>query len=406
MSLVLEVGWLGLTPWERLSKAADHWGDPESANVLVVFLSIALVVLLVLFSLASIQRGRQGRKRTLGSFEEYAGEKGLSIRERDLLAVVAEKAGLKRPESVFEMRSAFDRGTAAVIEEACGSGRTTEDIEQLKIQTTFLGDKLGFSGNGRGGGESSERRNRVSTRDIPAGKSLYIHRQKSPGQAGIEATVARKSDAELAVKPSEPVNVVFGQTWCVRYYSGSSVWEFDTTIVSYDGDTLVFRHSEDVRFVNRRRFLRVSVRLRAFIARFPFRACGDAGEGVDSDGALGRHWAPPRFVPGIVTEMAGPGLRIESSLEAKTGERVLVVLNLCEHSLEGSEAGEAQGLRVMESTGEVKYVKAAERGFSIAVELTGLDESEVDELVRATNAASLQSSERREKVAFALGNGV
>ncbi|GAH58006.1 unnamed protein product, partial [marine sediment metagenome] len=53
----------------------------------------------------------------------------------------------------------------------------------------------------------------------------------------IASTVVRNSDTELAVALSQAVTIVFGETWCVRYYSGASVWEFDTTVLSYDGDT-------------------------------------------------------------------------------------------------------------------------------------------------------------------------
>jgi hypothetical protein len=42
--------------------------------------------------------------------------------------------------------------------------------------------------------------------------------------------------------------------------------------------------------------------------------------------------------------------------------------------------------------GEVRHIKAVKNGLSIAVELTGLSDSDVNELIRRTNAASLQAS--------------
>jgi len=39
----------------------------------------------------------------------------------------------------------------------------------------------------------------------------------------------------------------------------------------------------------------------------------------------------------------------------------------------------------------VRHAEAAQNGFSIAVELTGLSEANLSELVRATNAASLKA---------------
>ena len=48
--------------------------------------------------------------------------------------------------------------------------------------------------------------------------------------------------------------------------------------------------------------------------------------------------------------------------------------------------------KVIEDMGEVRHTKAIKNGLSIAVELMGLSDSDVNELIRATNAASLQAS--------------
>ena len=406
MSFVLEAAWLALTPFERWSAIRSRLGGgSQSGRWMVVVCVVVLVVLLALFSLATMRRGRKARKMTRKSFEEYAGQRGLSVRERQLLAIVAGKAGLKRPESVFTIGSAFGIGAARMIEDMGEGEHADEAREQLKTEIAFLREKLGFAGNSPASGGPVEKVRKVTTRHIPVGKRLYVTRRKSPANSDIESTVARNNDTELAVTLSQTVNVVFGEMWCVRYYSEASVWEFDTTVVSYDGDTLVLNHSDDIRFVNRRRFLRVSVRLPAFVARFPFMTGGDRGDGIDMNQTSGRTWAPPEFVPAAITEMAGSGLRVESALEVEVGERLLVVLNLAEQSGEGLDLAEATGPKVVESIGEVRYIKAIERGFSIAVELTGLDDFEEDELIRATNAALLQASGRTEELALAAGQG-
>src|SRR3990172_9578630 len=168
------------------------------------------------------------------------------------------------------------------------------------------------------------------------------------------------------------------------------------------------------RFVNRRRFLRVSVSLRAFVARFPFmrtfEAAGDdKGDGADLPDASGKTCAPPSFVPAVVTEMAGPGLRIESPLDVEAGERILVVFGLGEQGNKESSRGDADHGKsrpvILEGVGEVRHVKAIESGLSIAVELTGLDDSDVDELIRATNAACLRAGEKREASPVPVGQG-
>jgi hypothetical protein len=396
ISLVLDGAFVALTPLERLSAARKLTGNFTPEHWMIFVCIAALILLVGLFLWVSFNRARQERKSTGRSFIEYARQRGLSNRECQLLAIVANRAGLKRPESIFTMGSAFGIGAARVLEEGIGGERTDGDSELLKTEISFLREKLGFGKQPSAMGESAGGPKVLSSRQIPAGKKLYVTRRKARASTDIEATVKRNSEAELAVTLTTPVKVIFGETWCVRYYSGASVWEFDTTVISYDGDTLVLNHSNNVRFVNRRRFLRVETRLRCFVAHFPFARvfAGTGGAGAD-DGRTGRDmagtssdkWGPPEFVAGVVTELAGPGLRIESALAVDVGERVLVVFSLDE---EGADLMRA--VRVVEDVGEVRHIRAAGNGFSIAVELTSLKDSDVDELICATNAASLRAS--------------
>ncbi len=414
ISFVLEGVWLALTPWERWS-AARTFNNSSSGRWLIIVCIAVLVVLVVLFWWVSMRRVKKERKGTGKSFEEYARQRGLSHRERQLLAIVAEKAGLKRPESVFTMGSAFGLGAARVMEEGIGGEHTDKESDQLRTEISFLREKLGFGQKHSSSGKVSSGLSKVTTRQIPVGKKLYVTRRKARANVDIESTVVRNSDTELAVALSQAVKIVFGEMWCVRYYSGASVWEFDTTVLSYDGDTLVLNHSDSVRFVNRRRFLRVPVCLRAFVTWFPFmspfdEAVAGGRDRTDLAEASAETWAPPRFVPAVVTEIAGPGLRIESPLEVKTGERILVVFCLDEEGSEelgrgGAEGGVARPM-IAEDIGEVRHVKAIEGGSSIAVELTGLGDSDVDALIRATNAASLRVSGRGKETPAPVGQGV
>jgi hypothetical protein len=188
----------------------------------------------------------------------------------------------------------------------------------------------------------------------------------------------------------------------VHYYFGASVWEFDTSVVSYDGDILILNHSDSVRFINRRRFLRVPVNMPAFIAPFPFEMTtarsdsrSEEQKPQPSSSDVSRSvWGPPEFVSAIVTELAGPGLRVETALEVNVGDRVLMVFRLDAEGDSDShrqESGGAATLRVVQDIGEVRHVKGIEKGLSVAVELVGLSDQDVDELVRATNAASLKA---------------
>jgi hypothetical protein len=216
-----------------------------------------------------------------------------------------------------------------------------------------------------------------------------------------------------------PVESKLGEFWRARYYFGVSVWEFDTSVVRCNGDILVLNHSDDMRFISRRRFLRVRVNKPAFIARFPFSrtlrpnsVSSNKGLAVKqgSANASGNIWGPPEFIPATVTELGGPGLLIEAPLEAKAGDRILVIVNLSETidarpsnagfrlkpAVGGSISDTRRESRIVEDIGEVRHTKAIQDGFSIAVELTGLSDSNVSELIRATNAASIRTNVNRQ----------
>lgn len=399
---VLGAAFLALKPEERWGAAREFTLDFTLERWMIVVGMIALIALGALLLWRGFSRAKEGKKAVGRSFADNARALGLTGRESRLLTIAADRAGLKREESIFTMDTAFERGTTKVIEDGLGSeqsAESAEEREQLKIEFSFLREKLGF-----GKQRSSSAGKKLSSRQIPVGKTLYITRRKARDSDDIESTVVKNSASELVIKVSKLVRVTFGETWCVRYYSGVSVWEFDTTVVSCDGDVLVLKHSERVRFINRRRFLRVSVRRRAFIAQFPFaRTIVKEGAQREEQGkaaqdlpeASGRMWGPPKFVPAIVTELAGPGLRMESALEVKVGQRVLVVFILDEEdgrdSAQAPEGDKTAAPKIVQDIGEVRHSRAVEKGFSIAVELTGLSDSDADELVLVSNAASLKS---------------
>jgi hypothetical protein len=212
-----------------------------------------------------------------------------------------------------------------------------------------------------------------------------------------------------------------GEFWRARYYFGASVWEFDTSVFSCNDDILVLNHSDNVRFVNRRRFLRVPTNKPALIARFPFLKTLQPNSKKENPEvkrnltkASSNIWGPPEFTPAIVTELGGPGLRIETQLEVKVGDRVVVILKLNEEKNRNSitspnstsqdsifvQDGKIISLKIVEDIGQVRHVKAMQNGFSIAVELTGLSDSDLSELIRTTNAASIRNKNHRDTPYF------
>jgi hypothetical protein len=353
--------------------------------------------------MVSYNRAAQERKSSEQLFVKYAENRGLSKRERQILLEIARKAGLKRGEAIFTMRSAFDYGAAKIVEESLAQ-QGAEKNRWLRTELSFLREKLGFQKKTSTSIGSATKSRKLSSRQIPTGKKLHITRRKIPDLADIECTVIKNDNMELTVELITPLESKPGELWRARYYFGASVWEFDTSVINCDGNILALNHSDNVRFLNRRRFLRVPVNKPAFITRFPFvKTLPPTLANVS-----GNTWGPPEFIPAIVTELGGPGLRIEAPLEVKEGERVLVAFCLDEKKDENlipHQNGVHNGARpilvrdsktitskIVEDIGEVRHVKAIENGLSIAVELTGLSDSDINELIRVTNAASVRGS--------------
>jgi len=399
---------LALTPLQWWATAREFNINFMAERWFILIGVIAIVILTVLLFVVSFKRIRQQRKDSSRLFAEYAGKSGLTVSERRTLLNIANKAGLKKNESIFTLASAFNRGATKMKGSLVGQ-RAAEENKRLETVVSSLREKLGFVKRlSYSKGTTSESK-KSGSRQIPVGKTVHMTCRKTRDGGDIEATIVKNSDTELAVRLAKPIEIIFSEFWRVRYYFGSSVWEFDTSAVSYDGDMLVLNHSDNIRFINRRRFLRAPVKMPAFIARFPFEKSSiknsHSSEAVsaiahDFAGSSAAAWRPPEFVPAVVTELAGPGLRIESSLDVKTGERILVVFNLAQqqNSIRAGEGESPAGVQIVEDIGEVRHTRPTQNGLSIAVELTGLSDSNIDELIRVTNAASLRVSDRNKNV--------
>ncbi len=412
------LGSLALTPQQRWRAAGERL-DAGFMSEHWFILMAGLFGIILCMILLVISRNRVARQRDMKNqmFGVYAAQSGLSERERQLLLHIARKAGLKQSEAIFTMSSAFERGAAIMLEESVALHYTEAQIEQLKAQLFFLREKLGFQKRASSSIGLSTKPKRLNSRQIPVGKKIYMVRQTSHPSNTIESTVIENNDVEIVVKVTKAVKVVFGEVWCARYYFGASVWEFDTSVVSCNGDVLVLNHSDEMRFVNRRRFLRVPVSKQAFIAYFPFirKSITESPKGMksfrmyrSSGGDSGSVWGPPEFIPAVVTELAGPGLCVEARLELKVGDRVLVMFELDDvakgDSASSGEADKAIPSNIVEDIGVVRHVKAVENGFSIAVELTGLSDSDINVLIQATNAASLRTGPGSEGILVSDGS--
>ena len=412
-----------LTPEERWDAAGSRLGiDFIADHWFVLAAALVIIILTVLLLVVSKKQMVHKQKDTTCLFAEYARKSGLSGRERQLLFNIARKSGLKRSETIFTMGSAFDNGAAKLMEENLTQERV-EGNKQLRTELSFLREKLGFQKRAKVSTGAPAKSNDLSSRQIPIGKQLHITRRRARNLADIETTVIKNNDIELTVKLTTPLESKPGDLWRARYYFGASVWEFDTSVIYCNGEILVLNHSENIRFINRRRFLRVSVNMPALIARFPFtitpqpssdnaeeyfdeeqgnkeqraegrgqKTKGGTGDDSDKEQTQDTRLKPPEFVPAVVTELAGPGLRLETPLQVKVGDRVLAVLRLSEE--EGQDSApihRGTAVSIVQDIGEVRHTKATQNGLSIAVELTGLSDSDVNELIRATNTASLKA---------------
>ncbi len=415
---------LALTPIERWeaarqsnTSAYDHW--------FILIGIAAIIILTVLLLTVSYHRITRERKVSGQLFFDIAEQRGLSGRERQILLKVANKAGLKRKQAIYSMVAAFDVGARKMIKE-CLDQQGVEESKWLRTELSFLREKLGFQKKTSFSIGSSSKLSKPSSRHILTGKKLYVTRRKSPDLGEIESTIIKNDYMELTIKLATPIESKRGELWRVRYSFGASVWEFDSSVVRYNNDVLVLNHSDDIRFISRRRFLRVTVNKPAFIAHFPFSKTlsPNSNSSIKKNFATKKYsknnpdeiWGPPEFMPARVTELGGPGFRIETKMEVKAGDRVIIIVNLSDEEEQDSNPSskstlhsvltrnrKTTSLKIIEDIGVIKHVKPIpNKGSSIAVELTGLSDSDLNELVRATNTAYRKNKDNSKDIPDSL----
>ena len=198
----------------------------------------------------------------------------------------------------------------------------------------------------------------------------------SSDAARLLRAVRLAAELDFTIEPEIPIAARAGSVWNIQYRFGAETWGFEAVTVSSSNNVLVLSHSDKVRFVNRRRFLRAPVELRALIGLFPSITKGE--------------FEQPEFVEGRVTELSGPGLKIEAPLEVIEGQRVLVIFELQEG-------------RLVQDTAVVRWSRDDIAYQTIGLELTGLDETSINQLIRATNnsitAQRIAEIEREEELA-------
>jgi hypothetical protein len=363
----------GLTSGQRLDalRRIDEAGSNNwrMGGWFVTGACVLLVLLLVLYAVMSFLRKRQEGKAARQFFASRGGRLGLTPHQLKIVSEIADKSGLPDKDGIFSIEDAFDRGAEKIIEQNLAKGFVREEIVQLKAEIASLREKIGFKNKEteKPGQRVVKANQPTGTRMIPAGRVVYLTRRTTPSDNGIETTIIENNENEIKVRLSIKIKINFGDIWKLRYNYGASVWEFESSVIGYDGSVLRFSHSNNIRFVSRRRFASVPVRQQALMTEFSFAEKSEK-EVVEK----------PDFLPATVIEIAGAWLKLETASQIQTGVRVLVVMKIDKAvaRLDGS-GFESQ---TIQDIGEVKHTEQKGNLFIVSVELTGISDSSIDHL--------------------------
>jgi hypothetical protein len=387
-----------LSSAERLKAVQRLNMDLRNADNFLIICGVILTSLVMLFIIISLVGSMKRKKNSNKLFIEYADKRGLNIRERHILMDIAIKSRIRFAESIFTMGDVFDRGATQLMRVTLAKYGAKRS-RYLSAELSILREKLGFKKRSAVS-ELAMKPGGTGSRQIPEGRKLYLTNPEITDYFETETIIIENKEHEFNVQLTQQVECEPGDSFCARYYFGALIWEFDTCVLEVKDNILVLQHSDNIRYVNRRRFLRVNVNEAAYIAAFPFtKNVSDNEKSLldEERNSYERTWGPPKFVPAEVTELAGPGLKITAPLEVNAGDRVIVILKTkSSHSKDSNVSDFHQNentgnFRIIEDIGVVKHAEKMENDFSIAVELTGLNDKNISEMVRITNEVSINN---------------
>lgn len=385
---------LALTAMERMEAMRRLTANVFTQRIIIYISVMAIIVLTLALVYISQHNKKEEDELSDEMFNNYADKRGLSKRERQILRYMASRAGMQKLETIFTLESAFDTGSARLLEEVSEKDHNL----QVASEIAFLREKLGFRKRSSLTVADMLRKNKLSTRQLPVDKKIQLTRRKGSETEDIEATVTKNSEFELLLKLSKPVEDPQNTILRGRYYFGASVWEFDIFVTNCIEDILVLRHCDEVRHINRRRFLRVPVDRPGFIAAFDFSKdmqlqmektkADDSFRNIGHDDII-----HPEFHPASVKEIAGPGFLVESDLKVQVGQRVVLIF-AWENSPEPIKDTSSTIVKysVVEDIAEVKRFEEQEDKNIIAIEMYGVGDAEIDKLIKITNEASRRNS--------------
>jgi hypothetical protein len=383
-----------LTPGERW-RAAGDFGMGSEIDRWFAFCVVGTLFLLVLLCLLYLVLNRKRKQHFLKQvIIKHAERLKLDRQEFALMIELVNNAEGDRKDTVFCVAEHFESVEADILSDMVSNGEDYALIDAKRAHFQSLRDKLSFDRLLLDVKDDFSNGEQSSSRFITEGLKVRLRRGGESEDDEVEAVVVDNSRLGISLKLKRSLKVSFHDLWIARYNFKSSVLEYCSSMITYDGGILVLKHSDNIHFIRRRRFARVSINKPGFVARFPFmRDLGDVAlkesegsllDGIEEEG--GATLGPPEFVCATVTEIGGPGLKIEVPFVVESGERIVVVFRL-----DSDGGGLAHGKqisttsKIIEAVGIVHGVQPFEGGSCAGVELKGCSHYEVDELVRATN---------------------
>jgi hypothetical protein len=322
-------------------------------------LAVIGVLAIVLYVFRRLRLDKE-RLALESQFRESCDKHRLTGQERKILGSICRHAQLEGKNLIFTNHNAFETGFTRLIQESFSAGHSLKQRKQLNIMVQCIKAKLGFQKSAPTNDGAVMTSRKMGSRQIPQGRNVRVETMSESSVFCIEAKVIRNDSFELVLQPDMSIEATPGQTVFVQYKVGAMIWIFESTIIACGPGGLELNHSEDMKFLNRRRFPRVAVQKKAKVALF------------EMNQALTGELTAPNFEDAVVRELSGPGLQIQTNQDLKILSRVLVLF-------------EAEPGRVVQDVAEVRGVRETQSGRQVAVEMIGLNENTVNDLIRITH---------------------
>ncbi|HPG85783.1 MAG TPA: PilZ domain-containing protein [Spirochaetales bacterium] len=347
----------------RALLAQVYWKQENPAES-KYFLIIAGALFLILIGYSIIKNAvadkgaglgqRRPQNLSGGAFRRRAEEAGFSSAEAEFLEFYARKLGVTSPQSVFGSKTlldAFMRNAFKYIERHA----ETEDMaEEQKHRLFAIREALGS----RSSSGSAPR----STRQLKPKTPLSIVTSKEAHYSSI--LIVNESRA-MYLEPAldafgSPIRIQYGSKLTLYFYSGNHVgYSFQSRsrgMVDIDGKKfLSIAHSDRIKPLPARRNQRSEVRLSGRFYLVHVRAARDKGKVVKTV------QVERAAVAGIITDLSGGGLSLQTMSPANVGEFIKVEFDLGT----GQRSAYATVVRVSKTRNgalmHLKFVKASRK---------------------------------------------